>query len=81
MRRRVVLGMLAAILLVPFGVATAAAQPATAPSQPVDRKILRRQKRAVKRLKKTRKKIIKRQRHEAKQLFKRSEDETLRVHR
>jgi hypothetical protein len=35
----------------------------------------------VKRLKKTRKKMVKRQRHEAKQLFKRSEDETPRVHR
>jgi hypothetical protein len=79
MRRRVVLGALAVALLFPFGLAPVAAQPAAAPDQPSKRRILRRQKRAVKRLRNTEKKWFKRRRRKAKQLFKRTDEGRVRI--
>jgi hypothetical protein len=79
MRRRVLLVALAAALLVPFGLAPGAAQPAAERDQPSEAKILRRQKRAVKRLRHTEKKWLKRRRRKAKRLFKRTEKEQVRI--
>jgi hypothetical protein len=76
MRRRVVLGALAVALLFPFGLAPVAAQPAAAPDQG---RILRRQKRALKRLRHTDKKWFKRRRRKAKQLFKRTDEGRVRI--
>ena len=76
MRRRVVLGALAVALLFPFGLAPVAAQPAAAPDQG---RTLRRQKRAVKRLRNTEKKWFKRRRRKAKQLFKRTDEGRVRI--
>jgi hypothetical protein len=79
MRRRVVLGALAASLLFPFGLAPGASQPAAAPDQPSEGRIFRRQKRAVKRLRHTEKKWFKRRRRKAKQLFKRTDEGQVRI--
>jgi hypothetical protein len=79
MRRRVVLGVLAAAFLVSLGRVRAAAQPGAALDQPGERKILQRQKRAARRLRSTEKKWLKRRKQKAKQLFKRTDEEQVRI--
>ena len=78
MRRRVVLGALAAVLLLPLGFTPGAAQTA---SLAADGETVRQQKGAVKRLRKTEKKLFKRRTRKAKELIKRRRDKLgLRVH-
>ena len=71
MRRRVVLGALSAVLLLPLGFTPGAAQ--TAPLA-TDRETVLQQKGVVKRLRKTEKKLFKRRKRKAKELTKRRRD-------
>ena len=75
MHRRIALGALAGVLLLPLGLSAAIAQPAPSTA---DRQTLTKQKRAVKRLRRTEKKLFKRRKRKAKELLKR--DERVRVH-
>ena len=78
MRRRAVLGALAAVLLLPLEFTPGAAQ--TAPLA-ADAETVRQQKGAVKRLRKTEKKLFKRRKRKAKELTKRRRDKLgIRVH-
>jgi hypothetical protein len=76
MRRRVVLGALIAALLLPLGLTPGAAQSS---AQPANRETLDKQKRAVKRLRKTEKKWFKRRKRKAKQLLKRTDQGRVRI--
>jgi hypothetical protein len=75
MHRRIALGALAGLLLVPLGLSAAVAQPAPSTA---DRQTSTDQKRALKRLRRTEKKLFKRRKRRAKEMLKR--DEHVRVH-